>query len=142
MKPLSHRYLLLLPLVVALIAACGGSSDVEINVDGPTLDPLRSQLASVLLTEDDVPQGLQASGLAFSTNEDLAGPSAEELLRLGELGRLMGVDLTFIPTSALAEDSPVRGGIQNSASVYEDARGASQSFQGKTPYSTSWLAAM
>ena len=138
MMPLSRRYLLLLPLVVALIAACGGDDDDAATPapsesaqpsEAATLDPIRSQLVSVLLTEDDVPQGLQAGGLAFSSNEDMAGPSVEELLRLAEIGRLMGVDLTFIPTSALAEDSPVRGGIQNSASVYGDALGASQSFQ-------------
>ena len=139
MMPVSHRYLLLLPLVVALIiAACGGDDDGAATPtpsgstqpsEVPTLDPLRAELASILLTEDDVPQGLQASGLNFSSNEDLAGPSDEELLRLDELGRLMGVDLTFIPTTVLPEDSPVRGGIQNSASVYENAAGASQSFE-------------
>lgn len=136
MKPLSVLYLLPLLLGIALIAGCGNDdggatpSASSPPADTSTLDPLRSQLASVLLTEADVPQGLQASGLAFSSNEDLAGPSVEELLRLAEIGRLMGVDLTFIPTAALAEDSPVRGGIQNSASVYNDAPGASQSFQG------------
>jgi len=137
MKPLSLLYLLFPLLGIALIAGCGdddGGATSTPDASSPpadtsTLDPLRSQLASVLLTEADVPEGLQASGLAFSTNEDLSGPNIAELQRLIDLGRLMGVDLTFIPTAALPEDDPVRGGIQNSASVYDDSFGAGQSFQ-------------
>jgi hypothetical protein len=52
------------------------------------------------------------------------------------------VDLTFIPTETLPENEPVRGGIQNSASVYTNTGGASQTFQetAAEARSTDWKA--
>jgi hypothetical protein len=41
----------------------------------------------------------------------------------------LGVDVQFIPTDRLDPSSPIRGGIQSSASVYTEEFGASQSFQ-------------
>lgn len=123
--------------LLTFVLACGGDDDGS-GTPGPsgsggasptaTRDALQDKLASVLLTTEDVPQGLEASGLNFSYNADVAGSQAE-LDRLNQLGRLLGVDLTFIPTDSLPEEEPVRGGIQNSASVYTEPEGASQTFQ-------------
>ncbi len=90
---------------------------------------LQDQLQSVLLTDADVTPGLQGSGLAFSTNEQVAGSSEEELNRLNLIGRLLGVDLTFLPAGEIPEDTPGRGGIQNSVSVYTGIDGAQEAFR-------------
>jgi hypothetical protein len=44
------------------------------------------------------------------------------------LGRQLGADLTFVPVSETPLDTPARGGIQNSASVYVDTGGAHEAF--------------
>ena len=126
------RFLPALLLCLWAFAGCGGDGDADGDPEptsgAPTDNSLEARLASILLTESDVPAGLQGSALIYSTNEDVAGDFQEELVRLQELGRLLGVDYTFIPTEALPQSVPVRGGIQNSASVYIDAHGASESF--------------
>lgn len=121
----------LLGALLAVVAACGGGGD---GADppasaSPAPDTLEGRLASVLLREEEVPAALEGGGLAFSTNEQVAGPNEEELNRLNSLGRLLGVDLTYFPAGDLPPDEPVRGGIQNSASVYSSAEGASASFR-------------
>jgi hypothetical protein len=109
----------------------GGGDDTPTAAVSPTVtrDPLQAGLASVLLQDEDVPEGLEGSGLNFSDNSQVAGPNQAELERLNTLGRQLGVDLTFVPTDSLADDEPVRGGIQNSASVYTNEDGASQTFR-------------
>ena len=47
---------------------------------------------------------------------------------MNQLGRLLGADLAYLPTTGLGEGVPGRGGIQNSASVYETAAGATETF--------------
>lgn len=121
------RFLPVLLLCLVVLAGCGGDDDPGASAS-PADNSLEGRLASILLTDGDVPAGLQGGGLVYSTNADVAGDFPEELARLQELGRLLGVDYTFIPTETLPEDVPVRGGIQNSASVYIDATGASESF--------------
>ena len=121
-------------LLLVLAAACGGGDDdatvSETPVVSPTatVDALQQKLASVLLTAEDVPQGLEPSGLSFSYNSDVAATPAD-LDTLNQLGRLLGVDLSFLPVDSLADDEPIRGGIQNSASVYTEPEGASETFQ-------------
>jgi hypothetical protein len=126
------------PLVVPvlLLGACGGDDDDDDPAESgspsaasPTTGTIEEQLESILLNDDDVPDGLEGSGLAYSTNEQLAGSSEEELQRLNLLGRQLGVDLTFIPTAEIPMDTPGRGGIQNSASVYTNVPGASETFK-------------
>jgi len=122
-------------VLMAFVAACGGDDDgpapgSSTQVTSPTasVDALQEKLSSVLLNAADVPAGMEPSGLSFSQNSDVAA-TQEDLDRLDQLGRLLGVDLSFVPTDSLAEDEPVRGGIQNSASVYTNPDGASQTFQ-------------
>jgi hypothetical protein len=130
--------LALLTSIVLLFAACSGGDDSpppasgSPSADAPTSSAIEDQLAAVLLTDADVTQGLQASGLAFSTNEQLAGSSEEELQRLNLLGRQLGVDLTFIPTAEISRDTPGRGGIQNSVSLYTGIDGATEAFRTRT----------
>lgn len=125
------RIALLTLLLLPAAAACKGGDGGD---DGPSAsgsaapESLEEQLKSILLTDEEVPEGLEGADLAYSTNEQLAGPSEEELARLRRLGRQLGVDLTFVPVSDVAADSPARGGIQNSASVYVDNAGAASAF--------------
>jgi hypothetical protein len=94
-----------------------------------TLSGLQAQLASVLLQQADVPDGLEGSSPSFSTNLDVAGQNNDVMQTLIKEGRQLGVDVQFIPTDRLDPGSPLRGGVQTSASVYGDTPGASQSFQ-------------
>lgn len=130
MNLLPLRCLPVLLLCLWVLAGCSGDGDADVDpgTASPADNSLKGRLASILLTEGDLPAGLQGGGLIFSTNGDVAGSFPEELERLQELGRLLGVDYTFIPTETLPESVPLRGGIQNSASVYISATGASESF--------------
>jgi hypothetical protein len=125
---------LVLPLVFAFACGGGGGSDPTSStptesVGGiATLSGLQAQLASVVLQQSDVPEGLEGSAPAFSTDEDVAGPNTNQLQTLLQQGRQLGVDVQFIPTDRLDPSSPVRGGIQSSASVYTNTLGASMSF--------------
>jgi hypothetical protein len=117
------------------LAACGGDDDgpeaTETAAPGTSTAPggdVEAKLASVLLQANEVPVGLQPSGLNFSDNSQVAG-TQEELERLNTLGRLLGVDTTFVPSSDIPETEVVRGGIQNSASVYSNNAGASTTWQ-------------
>ena len=124
--------------ITLLLAACGGDDDSSQAASGspspaaPTSGAVEDQLAAVLLTDADVTQGLQGSGLEYSTNEQLAGSSEEELQRLNLLGRQLGVDLTFIPTQEIQPDTPGRGGIQNSVSLYTGIDGVTEAFRTRT----------
>ena len=140
---------LLAALVVLVAVACsGGDSDEPTPTAAPpstvcgtpdaapdeTANPqdIEAQLEAVVLREGDLPDELQRSALIFSTNEELADSApdgAAELARLEELGRQLGVEVAFVPLSAGAASSPVRGGIQNSVSAYLAADGAGQSLQ-------------
>lgn len=126
-------------LLLAFALACGGggSNDSFATPTGSvggiaTLSGLQAQLAAVVLQPSDVPNGLEGSAPAFSTNEDVAGQNVDQLQTLVQQGRQLGVDVQFIPTDRLDPSSPFRGGIQSSASVYTNSVGASTSFQATT----------
>jgi hypothetical protein len=126
--------LLTFPLLL-LAAACKNGDDSPGPASGgssPADDTLEAQIAAILLAQSEVPDGLQASGLSYSTNEQLAGPSGEELERLNSIGRLLGAEVTFLPTAEIPPDTPGRGGIQNSASVHADRTGAADTFATRT----------
>jgi len=120
-----------------LVVACGGGDDstgsgtpATTGVGGiATLSGLQGQLAAVVLQQAEVPDGLDAAAPAFSTNDDIAGQNQAVLQKLVEQGRQLGVDVQFLPTDRLDPASPLRGGIQSSASVYTNTLGASESFQ-------------
>jgi hypothetical protein len=121
-------------LAVAILWPGGGDSSGSATPStGPggvaTLSGLQGQLAAVVLQPGDVPDGLDGTSPTFSTNVDVAGSNQAALQKLVEQGRQLGVDVQFIPTERLDPNSPLRGGIQTSASVYTNTLGASQSFQ-------------
>lgn len=128
--PMFFRFTFL-ALLLVVAAACGGDGeDPQTSGTGsPVPQTLEEQLKSILLKDDEVPEGLEGADLAYSTNEQLAGPSEEELQRLNALGRQLGVDITFVPVSDISGDSPARGGIQNSASVYLGNSGSAAAFK-------------
>jgi hypothetical protein len=120
--------------VLLIVGACGGGSDGTPTPTGSfaglaTLSGLQGQLASILLQQADVPDGLDGSAPSFSTDEDVAGDNAQAMATLLDEGRQLGVDTQFIPTDRLDPNSPLKGGVQSSASVYLTALGASRSFQ-------------
>jgi hypothetical protein len=123
--------------LLLMAAACGGGGDSTATTSSTpvdtgsiaTLSGLQAQLASVLLQQTDVPDGLEGSSPSFSTNLDVAGQNNDVMQTLIKEGRQLGVDVQFIPTDRLDPGSPLRGGVQTSASVYGDTTGASQSFQ-------------
>jgi hypothetical protein len=122
--------------ILLVAAGCGGDNGANGtttptgSVAGiATLSGLQAQLASVLLQQADVPPGLDASAPSFSTNQDVAGSNVQALQTMLDQGRQLGVDSQFIPTDRLDPNSPLKGGIQSSASVYIDTLGASRSFQ-------------
>ncbi len=124
-------------LAVAFLWPSGGGNDSTGSATpattGPggiaTLSGLQGQLAAVVLQQSEVPDGLDAAAPAFSTNEDVAGSNQDALAKMVNQGRQLGVDVQFIPTDRLDPNSPLRGGIQSSASVYTNTLGASESFQ-------------
>lgn len=136
MKKLS--IIVFIVVALAFVIACGGDDDdppadsASVSVTPPVSaeqQDLRDKLASILLRPSDLPPGLELSGPIFSTNEQVAGPNQDELQRLIELGRQLGVDSQYIPTDALDPAEPARGGVQSSASVYVAPAGASATFQ-------------
>jgi hypothetical protein len=123
--------------LLLMAVACGGAGDSTATTSSTpgdtgsvaTLSGLQAQLAAVLLQQADVPDGLEGSSPSFSTNQDVAGENNDVMQTLIKEGRQLGVDVQFIPTDRLDPASPLRGGVQTSASVYADMLGASQSFQ-------------
>jgi hypothetical protein len=131
---MNRYFLALLAALFALLAACGGDDDgpndpTATAVPTASLSPLEQALASVVLQPADLPEGLESGAPDFSTNEDLAGSDQDMLAHLVEVGRQLGVDVQFIPTDRLDPSSPLRGGLQSTASAYTGESGASQTFR-------------
>src|SRR5215813_598594 len=96
--------LLSLGLCVLLIATgCGdddsssSTSPTSSTIGGvATLSGLQAQLASVVLQQADVPDGLEGSAPVFSTNAEVAGADQDTLAKLTQQGRQLGVDVQFV----------------------------------------------
>ena len=118
--------------VVLAAAACNDGGDDQ-TATGTPIDPeLQALLESMVLSSEDLPAGLERAALLFSTNEDIVASALDpeaELAELERLGRRLSIDANFAPTGAVPEDFPVRGGIQNTVSLYTAPEGASESFQ-------------
>lgn len=122
-------------LAVAILFAvlAGAACDGDGGGDQGDIDPeLQALLEGLVLTVEDLPEGLEQAGLSFSTNLGLADAAADsqaELAKLERLGRRLGIDVNFTPTGAVSANFPVRGGIQNTVSLYTTPDGASESFR-------------
>ena len=92
--------------------------------------PLQKTLRKMVLQPGDVPEGFVSGDEAFITNEDAAESSADPEERkalLESWGRLLGYEIAYEPTTETPGDLPVQG-VNVSASLYETAEGAGESF--------------
>ena len=115
-------WLLAAALAGALLvtAACNGGGD------GPPKDT-EELLRLIVLRLDDLPGGYIEEEGTFSSNEDVALGDEERLAELQAQGRLLGFSVDFARGDVSAEDAPFFG-VESSASLYESADGASDSF--------------
>lgn len=117
-----------LMLALMLPAACGGSGPD----DGE--EAVWEALRMMVVQEEDLPAPMRQVDESFLSNEEVArsspegGPRLQRLERLRRWGRILGYETTFQPAATPSPSgSPLRG-INASASLYETAAGASQSF--------------
>lgn len=120
---------LLAAAVVAVAAwACGGDGGVDGSGD---IDPeAQALLPQMVLTEEDLPAGVQQVSASFSTNQDVANAvidSEAELAKLEGWGRVLGHDTQFEPGPEAPVDSEVQG-VQSTVSLYATPEGARDSF--------------
>jgi len=114
-------------LAVAVLAACGGDGDGD---GGEGDSSLEQALRRMVLQANELPQGFVQRDELFTTNESQASLSADAEARRSELeswGRLLGYEVTYQPTGAASEESPVQG-INVSSSLYGTEEGAVQAF--------------
>lgn len=114
-----------LALLSIVAAGCSGGGGQEGEIDLAD----RALLERMVLTAEDLDNGMQQVSAALSTNKDVAGSlpeSEEQLEQLEQWGRKLGYDVEFQPTEASPPDLPVQG-MQNTASLYETAGGAADS---------------
>lgn len=121
---------LLAVAVIGLLAfACdggGGEGGDEADADAEA----KALLEQMVLVEQDLSTGLARVSAAYSTNQDVAGAisnSEAELAKLEGWGRRLGYDIQFAPGPGASSALEVQG-IQNTVSLYNTARGASDSF--------------
>jgi hypothetical protein len=105
---------------------------------------LQKTLRKMVLQPGDVPEGLVSGDDAFITNGDAAADSAdpEERKRLlRSWGRLLGYEIAYEPATGTPTALPVQG-VNVSASLYETAEGAGESFADavKTAEEADWAA--
>lgn len=126
-----------------ILPACNGASDsTDLTVepgDGTTAvdtatpaenDELRDALPLMVLQEEDLPPGLQTVGEGFTTNEEIIEASPDPNAKRAELarwGRILSYSTTFQPGPDILPETPIRG-INTSASLYETAEGAAESY--------------
>jgi hypothetical protein len=114
--------------LLLVIAACGGDDD---DAPDPDDQDLRDTMRTMVLQEEDVPDGMSVLGGEFSTNEQAAsglgaGATKEQL---DEWGRVLGFSINYQLTEPV--DADVVSAIGSSVSVYGDEEGASESFSSR-----------
>ncbi len=112
--------------VLALTAACGGSDS------GDAEKSAREALPQMVLQRAELPADLQPLSADFSTNAQAAsglggGPTEEQF---AAWGRILGYEADFQAGEPSEEEAVIR--VATSASLYEDAEGASASFNERT----------
>ncbi len=123
--PASALYIPVFAVLTLAVTACGSNGSGQPDVEAP-----RDLLKRIVLQVEDLPVGFQRVDSSFSTNTDVADAQLnpkEELAKLEERGRQLGYDVSFIPGPEASPDTPVRG-LNNTASLYLTAAGASASF--------------
>lgn len=126
--PKTPAALLVVALALAALGwACGGGG----SRDNAAADPQAKELLyQMVLTEKDVPAGVQQVSASFSTNQDIADAVVDpdaELAKLRQWGRRLGYDVQLEPGPEAPVDIPLQA-IQSTASLYETVQGASASF--------------
>ncbi len=112
----------------ALLAACLLATACRGGEDEGNKDDIQALLQGMVLAPVDLPQGLQLASASVSTNEDVADASLDPeatLTKLEARGRQLGYDVQFEP----GQDAPATlavQGMQNTASLYKTAAGASE----------------
>lgn len=111
-----------------LAAGCGifggGGDDDD---DGGDRDAQEQLLSAMVLTEDDLPDGLASTGQSFTTNEEAAPNDPAEVTRLDTWGRQLGLGVDFV-LDAQATGPQTFLGVHSDASLYQDAQGCSRSY--------------
>ena len=96
----------------------------------PENNGFRDALRLMVIQEDDLPTGLQLVSQGFTTNEEIieASPDPEtEQADLARWGRILSYTVTFQPGLDILPETAIRG-ISATASLYETAEGAADSF--------------
>ena len=122
-------------LLVSVAIACG---------DGDDLSTERQLLEQMILKPEDIASGLERVTASFSTNQDVAEGTldpVQELAKLEGFTRQLGYEVTYQSGFNAPADITIRA-INNTASLYRDAEGASASFADgvETARTTDWLA--
>jgi hypothetical protein len=113
----------LMALAVVLLACRSDSS-------GEPTDDDRELLQRVMLTLEDMPEGLQAGASTFVTNDEAATDSGDyegELANYEEWGRILGYRATYIPGPEASLDLAI--GVEADAVLFDDADGALSWFE-------------
>jgi hypothetical protein len=127
-------------LVLGALVLGASLSILAVSCDGgngggaePTPVPpeLQEQLKRMALQAGDVPSGFRVIDEAFSTNQDVAGASADpegQLVQLEQWGRILGYEVTYEPSGGTAGDDTIIFSLNSTASIYRTPEGASASF--------------
>jgi hypothetical protein len=112
-------------LAVSAVVSCGGDGD-----GGEDEGSLEEALRRMVLQTEDLPQGFVRTDELFTTNQHQASLSANPGARKSQLeswGRLLGYEVTYQPSGAVSEETPVQG-INVSSSLYRIDEGAGEAF--------------
>lgn len=136
--PKSRVFAQFLPLLAVasmtavVSAACGGNNEGD-NGNGGNGDQAAQEalLASMVLTGEDVPEGLVETGRTFESNEEAADRASEPgmaMRRFETWGRELGLTVTFL-VDPQATGQQTFLGMRSDATLFEDDRGARLSYQ-------------
>ena len=119
---------MLLACLALAAAACGDDDD---DANTPSEQEQRDLLAGMVLTEDDLADGLIELNRSFTNNEESARGAADpeaELEKFETWGRLLGLSVAFV-LSPDAQGPQTFLAVQSDASLYNDAQGCQLSYQ-------------